>query len=92
MNAPTSEPGLRAQRAYNQPRALPFAGLASYWDIKGRALHAVESIRRRVSRQCDGRARGAGSLIPSGNITFSGRNRPAARQGTPAAFSVTFET
>ena len=38
MNAPTSEPGLRAQRAYNQPRALPFAGLASYWDIKGRAL------------------------------------------------------
>jgi hypothetical protein len=23
MNAPTSDPGLRAQRAYNQPRALP---------------------------------------------------------------------
>ena len=29
---------LRAQRAYNQPRALPFTGLTSYRDIKGRAL------------------------------------------------------
>ena len=38
MNAPTSDPGLRAQRAYNQPRALPFAGLTNYRDIKGRAL------------------------------------------------------
>ena len=44
MNAPTSDPGLRAQRAYNQPRALPFAGPTNYRDIKGRALSRQESV------------------------------------------------
>ena len=38
MNAPTSDLGLRASAPIYQARALPFTGLTSYWDIKGRAL------------------------------------------------------